>query len=119
MGWGVDIPTVNNNMSTLSSPSPLAASSQPLLTSSLIKASPCTSLALPSLMYFSMVVSASKQEGDRSRNVTVAPFSTRLDMLLAKSAARESRRANVEDGGWRSTQYYGSLLLRGLWSRCK
>jgi hypothetical protein len=73
-----DLPTVNNNTSTLSSPSPLAASAHAFLTSSFINASPLNSLACPLLTYFWMVVSASKVEGERRRNVTVAPFSGKL-----------------------------------------
>ena len=88
-----DLPTVNNNTSTLSSPSPLAASAHAFLTSSLINASPLTSLACPLLTYFWMVVSASKVEGERRRNVTVAPFPAR-----SENTVRFARPGAKEDG---------------------
>ena len=86
-----DIPTVNNNTSTFSSPSPLAASTQAFLTSSLTNASPFTNLALPLETYFWMVESSSKAEGERSRNVTVAPFSARLAMEVGNPVSNSER----------------------------
>jgi len=87
-------PTVNNRIPTLTQPSPLAASSQAFVTSSLFNASPLINLAFPLLTYFWMMAFLSNTAGpERRRNVTVAPFSVQEGVSVQGDNGNEHKNA--------------------------